>query len=1182
MLKLRALVVEPNAETRHQVVQLLEHQGVLAQACADVEQGRQLFDEHSLVVAPVNGDNRVVIEFVHWLRSRTGRDQPYILGLGDYVAPPDQWHGFNELLPHPLDYFKMHLSVEAARRWHDRSFTTPAMAPEGTPQNSVPDSAPAETTEAEWNWLQQAASPEDEHGGDLTVHEAGWSGAPTLAAWNDDSWQSPIDWELPEEVAEAPLRTSLDADFWQSAEAQEFADSATESSPDEIWKAEAPSRIDGTEEVIPKNEEKELETRSATSFSAEHSSFESSLLAALLRQDGPPIVVVNLQGLILQVNATAEAFSSCPNPGNGQTYYWDAFVPDSVREDCLGRFQDHAAACIMREAFAFPDREDEICHSLGQDGDARPTSWLNLPYEDAQGKLLGVIRVGSSTPAKSTVVTGVAEVPVPPPAKAPLSDPLALAELLSKPREISSKEVLFQQITESAPFGLLLLDDAANVLYANPQMDLVLGRSVADAGGLHEWLTQGVATDSANRKRTLDEWWERVWKRRFSFVVTMRNRDGILKEIEFRPAPMDGSRLLVAVFDVTDARRDEEAMRSSEARFRSLFSQAAAGIVVLNASGNITDANPTFERLTGASRLEVRRIGLERFFPTSDAPAIAAAVRAARDLIPGQAAPMVQTTLQPLDKPALPVSLSVSVVKNVHGAPVFTAYYLHPLPVSVPSAAESTTSAMASTIQVHPNLVEVVPDLVVELTPDLSVVRHTKSRDFTTLTPPDANFTGMTFASAFPALADLIPLGEMKASLDEVPGSEVRSEFDLSLPEYDDPRFCEARMAATADSSGQKSGYGLVVRDLTRMAEKVAARLSEQRQNADSPGSFGFSAIRLLRQAAVVTNEKGRISEVNPAAEALFGYPRSELIGSGLYVLFLPQQPKEFARRISEHINLHRCWIGKSTYFRKDGSTGRLSVELVPYEENGQRGFLGFMRDITGEEKPSQPPMPREIDPSRADLPKSAPRLAPGKPGSEVGISSGAPMVTLHRARNDLQVLSSLLSMQAADKSLDSSAKIALQEGKDRISAVALVYRLLDATTGAIRFQPYAQELGSQLLRSHRIGDDRVTIICRSEAHVPQKLAIPLGIILHELLLDSVRYSIPADSHGIIEISLEMNPEEGVLVVKDDAPLHSDSTRQRRLNSFGWQVVEALSDQIRGHLTVRNELENEVRLRFRI
>jgi len=231
-------------------------------------------------------------------------------------------------------------------------------------------------------------------------------------------------------------------------------------------------------------------------------------------------------------------------------------------------------------------------------------------------------------------------------------------------------------------------------------------------------------------------------------------------------------------------------------------------------------------------------------------------------------------------------------------------------------------------------------------------------------------------------------------------------------------------------------------------------------------------------------------------------------------------------------------------------------VELVPAhdEATGSRGFITLVRPVTAVDRP-------------------APGAAP---------ESGRPAVTLHRARNDLQVLSSLLTLQA-ERADDTATRAALLAGKDRLSAVALIYRLINGEDDIVDIARYAAELGRLLLDSHQVSAARIRIETDFEPILlPQKTAITLGIILEELLAASITGSFPDDSSGAIRISLTTGGGEGVLMVRDNGLLLTESLRAHQLDSFSWHVVETLSEQIGGVLTLLSDLENQVRLRFRL
>jgi two-component sensor histidine kinase len=190
--------------------------------------------------------------------------------------------------------------------------------------------------------------------------------------------------------------------------------------------------------------------------------------------------------------------------------------------------------------------------------------------------------------------------------------------------------------------------------------------------------------------------------------------------------------------------------------------------------------------------------------------------------------------------------------------------------------------------------------------------------------------------------------------------------------------------------------------------------------------------------------------------------------------------------------------------------------------------------------------------------------------------------VTLHRARNDLQILSSLLALQA-DRTEDTSARAALLTGKDRLNAVAIAYRLIGGEDDTLDFIRYASELANLLLDSRKVPGDRIKIEVAGEScRLPQKTAITLGIILGELVSAAISESFPGGSSGTIRISLTTGGGEGVLIVRDNGTLLTDSLRERRIDSFSWQVVQTLAEPIGGVVTLLSDLENQVRMRFRL
>lgn len=741
---------------------------------------------------------------------------------------------------------------------------------------------------------------------------------------------------------------------------------------------------------------------------------------------------------------------------------------------------------------------------LRPDGSEDHVHWEIQPWHAPNGRVGGLVLTCGSIQQKPEPAPAAAAEPVPaaPETTAPAADPT------------------FREMAEAAPFGMILLDDEAHVIYANPQHRAVLGFAAEEGETIQTWLDRSCAGDDVFRKRALDEWWESVWRRRTALTCSLRNADGLVKDIEFRPAALSGDRLLLTVFDVTDARLDEQAVRTSEARYRGLFQHASAALLMINPAGNITEVNPAFETLTGLPRQEARRVALGEFLPAEAVLRLRNATHAAGS------AEAFSTSLRHRAGSETPVHVSMAVIRNEQGLPAFTACLLAPLPAA-PAAAPWD---------------QITPDWLFLLDADGTILEHSTPRDFKPLPSGTTALKGELLETALPSLCAPLPLDVMMERLLDSPGHETRCEYAIAWQEEAAPRRIEARLIQLP--GGPPARFGLTLRDVTRA------------RTTHAPGGFNITLLEHLATAAILTDERGRILHLNPAAESLLGYETAELRQDGLHRLFRPDEPEAFSGELSRQLRTKRGWHTSTTFTRKDGTTSGSTVELTPAldEANAARGFVLLLRP-----QPANPPAE-----------------APGTNGSGAAIS-------LHRARNDLQVLTSLLALQA-DHAAEPAARDALLACRDRLAAVSLIYRMVQHEEDPVDFARFTTEIGRTLLNSRPRPNGRIAIEpLFSGIFLPQKLAINLGLIVEELIGASLAWSFPDETAaGHIRMTLTMGNGEGVLIVRDDGQPLSAARRAQREATFSSKIIQLLAGQTGGTLTILSDIENQVRLRFRM
>ena len=172
-----------------------------------------------------------------------------------------------------------------------------------------------------------------------------------------------------------------------------------------------------------------------------------------------------------------------------------------------------------------------------------------------------------------------------------------------------------------------------------------------------------------------------------------------------------------------------------------------------------------------------------------------------------------------------------------------------------------------------------------------------------------------------------------------------------------------------------------------------------------------------------------------------------------------------------------------------------------------------------------------------------------------------------HRVKNNLQVISSLLSIQA-DSLPDTAARLALQETQKRVQSMALVHERLnqEEDLDQLDFQEYAEALSRDLFYCYRADSDLVRLrLDLSPVQLGLGQAIPCGLILNELVTNALKYAFPAGRQGEIRVVLTCGENDVVkLTVADDGVGLPPGFVFANSSSLGLRIVHILSRQLGG------------------
>ncbi len=175
-----------------------------------------------------------------------------------------------------------------------------------------------------------------------------------------------------------------------------------------------------------------------------------------------------------------------------------------------------------------------------------------------------------------------------------------------------------------------------------------------------------------------------------------------------------------------------------------------------------------------------------------------------------------------------------------------------------------------------------------------------------------------------------------------------------------------------------------------------------------------------------------------------------------------------------------------------------------------------------------------------------------------------------HRVKNNLQIISSLLNLQA-NKTENEDLKKIMGEAKNRISAMALIHQKIyqSANLASIDFQDYTEQMVESINAMFNTDKKQIVYEINTNALIIDlDTAIPLGLIINELLTNSYKYAFENKQEGKIKITLERKNEEEIqLRVSDNGIGMLPDFNMNASKSLGLKLVKGLSDQLKGSFT---------------
>jgi len=421
--------------------------------------------------------------------------------------------------------------------------------------------------------------------------------------------------------------------------------------------------------------------------------------------------------------------------------------------------------------------------------------------------------------------------------------------------------------------------------------------------------------------------------------------------------------------------------------------------------------------------------------------------------------------------------------------------------------------------------------------------------------------------------------GEIKQLIEKIKqGKRIRHYETLRLKKDGILINISITLSPIFDASGKLVAISAITRDITeRQRAEEALRESEARlrrfYESNMIGVFYY-------------NLDGSITDANDKFLEIVGYTREDLQAGR--VKWDKMTPQEY-RQLDEHAIAELKATGVNTpyekeYIRKDGSRVPIIVGVATFDQACDEG-IAFVLDITERKKVEE---------------------------TLENIEIARKKEIHHRIKNNLQVISSLLDLQAEKFNnrkciKDSEVLEAFRESQDRVISMALIHEELYRGGGAdtLNFSPYLEKLTESLFHTYRLGNIDVSLKMDLEENIffDMDTAVPLGIIINELVSNSLKHAFPGGKKGNIQIKLRK--EEKGKCKNSNGESKKESKRKSKIIGFtltvsdngvgipenidignpdtlGLQLITTLVDQLDGELELKRNNGTEFTIRFRV
>ena len=345
------------------------------------------------------------------------------------------------------------------------------------------------------------------------------------------------------------------------------------------------------------------------------------------------------------------------------------------------------------------------------------------------------------------------------------------------------------------------------------------------------------------------------------------------------------------------------------------------------------------------------------------------------------------------------------------------------------------------------------------------------------------------------------------------------------------------------------------------MSDEINAEVA-RRETIETLAAFRLTVEAIRGYAIFQLDPEGRVRTWNVSARAITGHEADEIVGSHIRIFYPPedQGKSELALAVARSAERYE---EEGWRVRKDGTRFWAGVVITALRDksNVVSGFVKIARDLT-ERKQTEDAKARSLAEKTAML-------------QEIH----------HRVKNNLQMISSLLKLQARQIK-DTEARAMFLDTQSRVRSIALLHESLYQSDdlGRVDMKEYLDKLVATLRRAYGETSpcDRFTIEV-DRMSLPLDAAVPCGLIINELITNALKHAfdeVATRDHNEIRIVMHRESDTLVISVADNGTGFDTDFDLGRAETMGMMLVADLSSQLRGSVELVNRNGATCTIRF--